>query len=290
MRNAAPVPPRIASLLQVAPMALVYLLLVLVPLGLIVIVSFLDYDFAQVFPELYLGSWHDALTSTLTRDLYLQTFKFVAIVWTATFLLGFAIAHFLTYHVRSLPLRVMLLAAIAIPFWTSGPIRMVSWVPLLGREGLVNQALQGLGITSAPVEWLMYSEFAVLVAYIHLLTLPMVVTIVNSMGKIPRSVIQAAQDAGASEWQIVRDVIFPLARPGIAIGSIFVVTAVMGDVFIVKQMSGGQVNTAGMAIVTELNAFMYPPAAAKSVMLLVVVLAMVGLLLRYADIRKELRG
>ncbi|SLN57261.1 Spermidine/putrescine transport system permease protein PotB [Aquimixticola soesokkakensis] len=281
--------PKVASWLQVAPMAVIFTLMVLIPLAIIFVVSFLDYDFAQVFPELYLGSWVDLFTSQLTLNLYALTFKFVAIVWVVTFVLGFCIAYFLSFHVRSGALRLLLMAAIAIPFWTSGPIRMVSWVPLLGREGLINQALMGLHLTSEPVTWLMYSEFAVLVAYINLLTMPMVAAMANSMAKIPHSVIQAAKDAGASEGQIIRDIIFPLIKPGIAIGSIFVVTAVMGDVFIVKQMSGSQVNTVGMSIVTELNAFMYPPAAAKSIVLLVIVLSIVGLLLRFADIRKELQ-
>jgi putative spermidine/putrescine transport system permease protein len=280
--------PKAVSLLQVAPMGIIFAAMVLVPLVIIFVVSFLDYDFAQVFPEIYLGSWKDVFTSQLTLNLYETTFKFVAIVWIVTFTLGFSIAYFLVFHIRSMQVRLMLLAAIAIPFWTSGPIRAVAWVPLLGREGLVNQALLGLGIVTEPVSWLMYSEFAILVAYIHLLTMPMVITISNSMMKVPRSIIQAAQDAGASEFQIIREIILPLARPGIAIGTIFVVTAVMGDFFIVKTMSGGQVNTATMAIVTELNAFQYPPAAAKSVLMLAIVLGLVAILLRFADIRKEL--
>lgn len=280
--------PRGVSILQVAPMALIFIAMVLIPLGIIFVVSFLDYNFAQVYPEIYMGSWVDLLTSPLTLRLYATTLKFVAIVWCITFVLGFALAYFLSFHIRSNTTRMVLMAALAIPFWTSGPIRMVSWVPLLGREGLVNQALQGLHIIEAPLDWLMYSEFAVLLAYVHLLTMPMVVTIANSMAKIPHSVIQAAQDQGAGEWRIIREIVLPLVRPGIAIGTIFVTTAVMGDAFIVKQMSGGQVNTAVNAIVTELNAFQYPPAAAKSVMMLVVVLGMVGLLLRYADIRREL--
>jgi putative spermidine/putrescine transport system permease protein len=280
--------PKAVSLLQVAPMGIIFAAMVLVPLVIIFVVSFLDYDFAQVFPEIYLGSWKDVFTSQLTLNLYETTFKFVAIVWIVTFTLGFSIAYFLVFHIRSMQVRLMLLAAIAIPFWTSGPIRAVAWVPLLGREGLVNQALLGLGIVTEPVSWLMYSEFAILVAYIHLLTMPMVITISNSMMKVPRSIIQAAQDAGASEFQIIREIILPIARPGIAIGTIFVVTAVMGDFFIVKTMSGGQVNTATMAIVTELNAFQYPPAAAKSVLMLAIVLGLVAILLRFADIRKEL--
>ncbi|MER5171366.1 MULTISPECIES: ABC transporter permease [Thioclava] len=281
--------PKLVSVLQVTPMALVYITLVLVPLGLIFVVSFLDYNFAQVFPELYLETWIDTLTSDLTLSLYLKTFKFLIIVWCICAPLGFAIAYFLAYHIRTNWVRTLLVAAIAIPFWTSGPIRMVSWVPLLGREGLVNQALMGLGLVDQPVSWLMYSEFAVIVAYVQMLTMPMIATSLNSMAKIKPSVIQAAEDAGASEWQIVRDVIFPLVRPGLAIGTVIIVTAVMGDVFMVKYMGGSQVNTVGMSIITDLNAFMYPPAAAKSVLLLFVVLTIVLALLRFADIRKELR-
>ncbi|SDG07138.1 ABC transporter permease [Alloyangia pacifica] len=284
------IPPKLASVLQVTPMALVFLALVIVPLGLIFVVSFLDYNFAQVFPELYLETWVDVLTSDLTLALYLKTFKFLIIVWAITAPLGFAIAYFLAFHLRSNWLRTLLVTAIAIPFWTSGPIRMVSWVPLLGREGVVNQALLGAGVIDEPLGWLMYSEFAVLVAYVQMLTMPMIATALNSMAKIPPSVIQAAQDAGASEWQIVRDIIFPLVRPGLAIGTIIVTTAIMGDVVMVKFMGGSQVNTVGMSIITDLNAFMYPPAAAKSILLLVVVLSIVVSLLRFADIRKELRN
>lgn len=286
----ATIPPKLASVLQVTPMALVFLALVIVPLGLIFVVSFLDYNFAQVFPELYLETWVDVLTSDLTLALYLKTFKFLIIVWAITAPLGFAIAYFLAFHLRSNWLRTLLVTAIAIPFWTSGPIRMVSWVPLLGREGVVNQTLMGAGLIDEPLGWLMYSEFAVLVAYVQMLTMPMIATALNSMAKIPPSVIQAAQDAGASEWQIVRDIIFPLVRPGLAIGTIIVTTAIMGDVVMVKFMGGSQVNTVGMSIITDLNAFMYPPAAAKSILLLIVVLSIVVSLLRFADIRKELRS
>lgn len=270
-------------------MAVVFLGLVVVPMVLIFVVSFMDYGFAEVIPEFYLGSYEDIFTSSLTLDLYLTTFKFIAITWAVTLTLGFFIAYYLVFHVRSKLLRAVLFAACAIPFWTSGAIRMVSWVPLLGREGLVNKALMGLGVTEQPLSWLLYSEFSVVLVYIHLLTLAMLGPIANSMSKVPHAVIQAAQDQGASEFQILRDIIIPLCRPGIAIGSIFVFTAVIGDAFIVKQMSGGQVNTAVNAIVTELNAFQYPPAAAKSVVMLALVLTLVSVLLRFVDIRKELR-
>ena len=282
------VSPRFASWMQAIPFTLIMTCLVLVPLGIILAVSFMDYGFAEIIPEFYLGNWTDVLRSSLTIDTYLTVFRQLAFVWSITLVLGFTISYYLIFHVRSNVWRAIFLAACAIPFWTSGPIRMISWVPLLGREGLVNQFLMGTGFIEQPISWLLYSEFSVIVVYVNMLTMAMVGPIANSMVKISPSVIQAARDQGATEWQTITEVIIPLIKPGFVVGTIFIITAVMGDGFLVRAMSGNQVNTPAVAIMNEINAFQYPPAAAKSVVLLFIVLGMVGLLLRFVDIRKEL--
>lgn len=282
------VSPRVASWLQASPFAVIMTCLVVIPLGIIMAVSFMDYGFAEIIPEFYLGNWADVLKSSLTIDTYMTVFKQLAIVWSITLVLGFTISYYLIFHVRSNMWRAIFLAACAIPFWTSGPIRMISWVPLLGREGLVNQALLSMHVIDQPISWLLYSEFSVIVVYVNMLTLAMTGPIANSMAKISPSLIQAARDQGAKEWQIITEVIIPLIKPGFVVGTIFIITAVMGDGFLVRAMSGNQMNTPAVAIMNEINAFQYPPAAAKSVILLLVVLAMVGLLLRFVDIRKEL--
>ncbi|AVF05151.1 MULTISPECIES: ABC transporter permease [Devosia] len=280
--------PRAASWLQATPFAIIMTGLVIVPLAMIFAVSFMDYGFAEIIPEFYLGNWTDIFRSDLAVATYATVLRQAFIVWGVTLLLGFTIAYYLIYHVRSNFWRAIFLAACAIPFWTSGPIRMISWVPLLGREGLVNQALTGLNLIDEPISWLLYSEFSVIVVYINMLTMAMVGPIANSMAKISPAVVQAARDQGATEWQVITEVIIPLIKPGIAVGTIFIVTAVMGDGFLVRAMSGNQVNTPAVAIMNEINAFQFPPAAAKSVVLLVVVMAFVGVLLRLVDIRKEL--
>ena len=109
-------------------------------------------------------------------------------------------------------------------------------IPLLGRNGLVNSTMQSLGLTDAPAEWLLYSEFSVILAFVHLYTLFMVVPIFNSMLRIDRSLIEAAHDAGASSLQTLTNIIIPLSRPGIIIGSIFVITIVMGDFITIGVM------------------------------------------------------
>ena len=220
----------------------------------------------------------------------MSTLKFAAIVWAVTLLIGFTIAYFLVFHVRSLLIAIGLFLLCTVPFWTSNIIRMISWIPLLGKQGLVNQALMGLGIVDEPMEWLLFSDFSVVVSYVHLFTLFMIVPIFNSMARIDKSLIEAARDAGASSLRIMWEVIIPLSRSGIALGSIFVIVLVMGDFFIIKVMSGGQSASVVSAIFEDINVLLYPSASASAVVLLLVVVMMVMGVLRVVNIRRELAG
>jgi putative spermidine/putrescine transport system permease protein len=201
---------------------------------------------------------------------------------------GFAVAYFLAFHVRSPSVQTALFVLCTVPFWTSNVIRMISWIPILGRNGLVNSALLAVGLVDKPQEWLLYSDFSVVVGYVHLFTVFMIVPIFNSMARIDKALLEAARDAGASEWQTIRLVVLPLCKPGIAIGSIFVLTVVMGDFATVNVLGGGQVASVGKAIYTELGLLQFPPAAANAMVLLAAVVLMIAALTRIIDVRKEL--
>ena len=121
-------------------------------------------------------------------------------------------------------------------------------------------------------------------------TLFMVVTLFNSMPRIDPALLEPAVDAGASRWQVITQVVIPLSRTGIALGSIFVLTLVMGDFFVVKIMSGGQSSSAVYAMWNHIAMLQYPSAAASAVVLLIVVVLMVAAILRVVDVRKELSG
>ena len=220
--------------------------------------------------------------------MFLTTLKYAAITLVATILIGFTCSYFLVFHVRNLKWQIGLFLLCTIPFWTSNVIRMVSWIPFLGREGVFNQALMNAGIISQPLDILLYSGFAVVLTYIHLFTLFMIVPIFNSMAKINPNLIEAARDAGASGWQILLYIIIPLSRTGIALGSIFVVTLVMGDFFVVRVMSGGQSASVVSAMKNQIDQLFYPEASAMAVLLIVVVILMVSGILRIVDIRSEL--
>lgn len=279
---------RIASYLQALPLWLILGFFLALPILLLVVVSFWDYDFARMYPDFIFTNYLDTLGSWVTWKTYLNTLKFAAIVWAITLVVGFWVAYFLAFHVRSAGTQTVLFLICTVPFLTSNIIRMISWIPVLGRNGLVNSTLVQMGVIPEPIEWLLYSDFAVVLAMVHLYTLFMVTPIFNTLMRIDRSLIEAARDAGASSLQILWNVILPLARPGMAIGTIFVVTLVMADFSTVQVMSGGQSASVALMMKNQMSLLQYPGAAANAVVLLVLVLLLVAAILRIVDIRKEL--
>jgi putative spermidine/putrescine transport system permease protein len=279
---------RFVPCLQAAPLALILGAFLLLPILMIAVVSFWDYDFAAMYPDFLTTNYADTLGSWVTWKTYLNTLKYAGIVWALTLFVGFWVAYFLAFHIRTTAMQMMLFLVCTVPFLTSNIIRMISWIPVLGRNGLVNSTLVEIGLIPKPIEWLLYSEFAVVLAMVHLYTLFMVTPIFNTLMRIDKSLIEAARDAGASGWQVLWNVIIPLAKPGMAIGTIFVVTLVMADFSTVQVMSGGQSASVALMMKNQMSLLQYPAAAANAVVLLVLVLLMVAGILRIVDIRKEL--
>ena len=278
------------SWLQVGPMALILLVLFAVPTVLFLVVSFFDYDRVGIYPAFIFDNYRELLTTPATIRVYISSLRFAVIVWAITLFVGFNVAYFLVFHVRSGTTRMVLFLLCAIPFWTSGIIRTIAWIPFLGRNGAFNTILMDMHITHEPLTFLLFSDFAVIVTYVHLYTLLMMGPIANSLSKIDKSLLEAARDAGASRWRTMTDVVIPLSRTGIALGSILVFTQVMGDYFVVRQMSGGQSASIVSQLSTEIQAMQYPPASASAVVLVLFVAFMVAGMMRVVDVRKELVG
>nr|WP_225874071.1 ABC transporter permease [Terrihabitans soli] len=277
-----------ASYLQALPLAIILGVFLVLPIATIVMVSFWDYDSIRIIPDFITLNYEETLFSWITWKTYLNTLKYTVIVWTLTMAIGFWVAYFLAFHIRTTTMQMVLFLICTVPFLTSNIIRMISWIPFLGRNGLINSTLIQVGVIDAPLEFLLFSDFAVVLAMVHLYTLFMVVPVFNTMMRIDRSLIEAARDAGANAFQILTNVIIPLSKPGLAIGTIFVVTLTMGDFITVRFMSGGQSASVGLMIANQISLLQYPAAAANAVVLLVVVLLMVAGILRVVNIRKEL--
>jgi putative spermidine/putrescine transport system permease protein len=279
---------RLIPYLQATPLTVILGFFLLLPILLLVAVSFWDFDFARMYPSFILRNYQETLGSWVTWKTYLNTLKFAAIVWAITLFIGFWVAYFLAFHIRSALVQTILFLICTVPFLTSNIIRMISWIPVLGRNGLVNSTLVNAGIIPQPIEWLLYYDFAVVLAMVHLYTLFMVTPIFNTLMRIDRSLIEAARDAGANGFQILWTVILPLAKPGMAIGTIFVATLVMADFSTVQVMSGGQSASVALMMKNQMSLLQYPAAAANAIVLLILVLMLVAAILRVVDIRKEL--
>jgi putative spermidine/putrescine transport system permease protein len=147
------VTPAAAPYWQIAPLAGVFAVFFLLPLAITVIVSFWRYTEYSMIPamvgdnyvSIFVGCLAELPGLCVTFKTYLSTLKFCVLVWLVTLVLGFTVAYFLAFHVRSLTWQIVLFLLCTIPFWTSNVIRMISWVPLLGRNGLVNAIVVGSG-------------------------------------------------------------------------------------------------------------------------------------------------
>lgn len=278
----------LAPYLLVTPQTLVFLAFLIFPIVMIVVVSFWQFNGFAMVPAFSVENYVTALTSVVTLRTFLNTFKFVMLVWFFTLVIGYLVAYFLAFHIHNLRWQVILFLLCTVPFWTSNIIRNISWIPVLGKEGLVNSFLMQAGIIQQPLEFLLFSDFAVVLGMVHLFTFFMIAPIFNSLMRIDRNLITAASDMGASGFQIFKEVVLPLSAPGIAIGSIFIVTLVMGEFVTVRLMGGGQTASVGKLIQTQIGSVQYPLAAANAVILLLVTLIVVMGILRVVDIRKEL--
>ncbi|MDQ0391381.1 ABC transporter permease [Labrys monachus] len=281
---------------QAAPLTAVFLVFFILPLLATFIVSFWNYTEYSIEPDFKIQNYIDVFDKCVsglpdlctTFKTYISTLKFCLIVWLSTLVLGFTVSYYIAFEIRRPTTRLILALVCTIPFWTSNVIRMISWIPLLGRNGLINQMLIGLGIVRDPQDWLLYSDFSVILAFVHLNTVFMIVPIVNSMSRIDRSLIEAAYDVGATGWQTLTNVVIPLCKTGIAIGSIFVITVVMGDFITIGLMGGQQIASIGKTINVEISYLQFPIAAANAIILLAVVMMIIAAMVRFVDIRKEL--
>jgi putative spermidine/putrescine transport system permease protein len=274
--------------LMVSPLAVILTLFLILPIMMIVAVSFWTATEFSIIPAFDLANYEFLFGSSVTYKVFFNTFKYALITWGFTLVIGFTIAYYLAFHIRTQTWQIALFLLCTIPFWTSNIIRMISWIPFLGRNGIANSALLSWGVIDEPLEWLLFSDFSVILAFVHLYTLFMVVPIFNTMMRIDKSLVEAARDSGANGAQILWNVIIPLTKPGIMIGTIFVVTLVMGDFITVRFMSGSQSANVGRLISNDIALLQYPSAAATAVVLLLTVLIVIGTLLRFVDIRKEL--
>lgn len=274
--------------LLLAPGVLWMTLFLVVPLGMMIYVSFWTQTTFAISSDLTLKSWQTFFASETYFGALIRTIRLWLTVLVLTILIGYPAALFIGQFVRGKTTQTILLVACVIPFWTSFLIRVLAWRPMLGKEGAVNIVLQKFGLIDAPIEVLLFTELSVIIGMVQIYVVFMVGPIAFMLARIDQSLIEAARDLGASGWTIFRKIILPLSLPGVVVGAIFVSVMVLGEFATSSALSGRKVNLLGNIIVTQVGSLKWAFAAVIGVILTAVMALVITILLRVVDLRKEL--
>ena len=250
--------------LMAAPLIVLLLVLLIYPVGQLLLLSVVG---EQGFS---LAQYHRLFESSVYVNVLLITLKIS--LWTTFFsvVAGYPVA----YLISSLTAKrkTSLLFWVLLSFWTSFLVRTFAWVVLLGRNGVVNQLLQTLGILDAPAN-LLYNFGSVLVGMVHALMPLAVLTMLSVMENIDRNLPRAASTLGARPGTAFWKIYFPLSMPGVAAAAIMVFVTAIGF-FITPALLGGRKETMITQIIIDQvqQTMNWEFAGAVSVLLLVVVL------------------
>ncbi len=237
------------------------------------------YSFWSVSPaQAIIPAWNlDNYRELLRVNVYLQTlFRsmwIAARVMIFSLLLGYPLAYYLSFHAGNR--KDLLYQLVIIPLWVSYLVRAYAWKTILGSDGVLNTLLQYVHLTQHPLAFLLYSPFAVVLTLTHIYTPFAFLPIFASLEHIPRSLMEASHDLGASPLQTFWRVILPLSIPGVLAGATFAFVLSLGD-FLAPLLLGGPSGIMISNIVVSLfgAAYNWPLGAAISLCMLGIVVTL----------------
>ena len=275
---------RLDPVLLVAPSALVYALILLLPLVGVVILSLHAFDFDKgVLPGMGLANYRDLLTDPLFGEAMSRTFR-VAVVTTAICLAIGVPEAWIIYRMAPRWRGPMLLTVIG-PLLVSVVVRNFGWMVLLGGNGLVNGALVALRVPGAPFR-LMFTELAVVIGLVHVMVPLVVLSVWASLGRLDPVLERAATSLGAGRLTVFRRVVLPNVAPGVMAGALMVF-CLSASAFATPDMLGGKrlkmVST--MTYNEFLNTLNWPLGSALATVLMLAILLTTLLWTRLVEAR-----
>jgi putative spermidine/putrescine transport system permease protein len=278
--------PGVTTWLLVLPGTLWQLVFVGVSLVSVVLFSFWTSGFGGLEAEYTLENYQETFSSGTFWDVTLWTFRVVIFVLAGVILIAYPAAYFLWRVVKSNTLKTALLLLTIIPFWTSYLTRTITWIPMFGRNGAINEGLLSLGVIGQPLDVLLYSSEAMIFALWFLFIVFMIGPIFFSMTRIDEDVVAAAAVHGATPWRTFFHVVLPLTKPGLMAGALFVVVLSLAEFFTERAIGGAQNPMLAGLILRQIDILNFAAGSAVSVVLIVLTLVVVGIMLRYFDLRK----
>jgi ABC-type spermidine/putrescine transport system permease subunit I len=265
-------------------------LLLVAPLVLFMLVFYAVPVVAMLMRSISDPNWTVANFAALPDDpvflkVFWNTLYTSLIVTASTLLLGYPVALAL---VRAPKWAPVILVLILLPFWTSVLVRSYAWMVLMGRHGLINEALLAAGLLDRPLR-ILNTPLATQIAMTHILLPYMILPIANALRQIDPSLGRAASSLGASPWATFRQVTLPLSMPGVAAGVLLVFVLALGFYITPAMVGGPREITLSMLIYQQVDQLNWASAATLSAVLLATALGLIGLFHRLPGIGNAFR-
>jgi spermidine/putrescine transport system permease protein len=260
------------SLVSVPPLLWVGFFLLL-PYALMLAHSFWLVRDGVLIHHWNLQNYRTLVTNPVYAEVLWRSMRIAAAVTLCSLLLGYPLAYYLSFHAGAR--KEILYQLVIVPLWVSYLVRGYAWKTILGSEGVLNGFLQYLHVTSAPVGFLLYSPFAVILMLTHIYTPFVFLPIYAALEHIPRPLVEASQDLGAGPLKTFARIVLPLSLPGLIAGATFAFVLSLGD-FLAPLLVGGASGTMIANIVQSLfgAAYDWPLGAAISVCILLITVSL----------------
>ena len=251
------------------------------PMGVVAVASFTktggEFSFAN-YSRILLDRYH--------WDVLWVTFRIGALTTIVSVLIGYPLAWYLVRLVKWKLWRRVCIVLLVIPLFTSNIVRSFGWMVLLGRNGLVNDALVGSGLMERPMRFL-GTELGILIGLVYILLPFVVLAVGNGLAKVDPSLEHASADLGATPAGTFWTITFPLSLPGLVAGSIMVFTLAVSAYVTPALLSGGRITVFSMLIFQQYSSvFDFHYGGALSVTMLVLTLILVALAGRLGEPRR----
>lgn len=263
-------PARRQAAALVAPALIWTLIFFILPFAAMALISLAHLEGRAVVQDYDLGNYRKIFTDPSFRRAIVVSLQITVMVTVISVLLAWPLAWIIATRVPARWRRMTLLLAV-LPFWTSYVVRSYSWALVLGEQGVVMKALTGLGLLAEPVQ-IMATRAATVIGFVHFFVMLLTLTIYSNLVQLSPNYTRAAEDLGASRWQVIRLVVLPLTLPGVMTGAFLTFVLCIGDYITPQILGGNNELTMPQLIMLQLGRRGdYPMASALSVVLMAIV-------------------
>lgn len=254
-----------------------WVILVILPLLIMVAHSFFEMKNYQVSYDASFKTW-DSLIDSGRWIAAVRTLRVVLMLTVVEFLIAFPFALWLAKVCKSKATKAVIITLLTIPFFLDPSSRTIIWRAILGKNGIVNTVLMETGVIAEPMEWMLFSEFAVHFGMLAPYFPTMVFPIFLVVSLIDDEYLEAARDLGASKAHVLFHIVLPLSLPGIVAGAVFTMVPLMATWVEPEMLGGGFVNLLGPSVEAAIRNLKYPTAAALSVFVIFLLAVLLTLL------------